>query len=185
MIVFNLDNTLANCEHRNYFIDPEDEHPGYIRNFCSNCTPDNPHRAHRQIHKITGEEWKPDWDGFDNACHKDKVNRPGALILKSLVESNHLVEIWTGRSENVREKTIDWLKHKIWRNNNPSPINLLHRVKMRPLGNEEDEDTLKMQWLNEEDRAGIKIALAVESDEEMVKKWTEKGVPCIKVVPAD
>lgn len=185
MIVFNLDCTLANCEHRNYFIDPEDEHPGYIRNFYPSCTPEKPHRAHKQIHRITSEDWKPDWDGFDSACHKDKVNRTGALLLRSLVESNHLVEIWTGRSENVREKTIDWLKNKIWRGRESPPMSLAHRVKMRPIGNEEDEDNLKMQWLAEEERTGNKPAMAVESDDDMVEKWTERGVACIKIVSVD
>lgn len=181
MIVFNLDNTLANCEHRNYFIDPEDKHPGYLRVPCAHCTPEAPHRAHKQVHRVTNEEWKPDWDGFDNACSRDRVNRAGARILKALVDTQHVVEIWTGRSENVREKTVEWLKNKIWLGD-IRHIDLLHRVKMRPVGNTELEGDLKLEWIRSEDRNGSKISMAVESQESMVRLWTQLGIPCVKIV---
>ena len=185
MIVFNLDHTLANCNHRNYFVDPQDEHPGYLRVPCETCSAENPHLAHKQSHRVTGDAWKPDWDGFDNACHRDKANAAACFLLRSFVDSPTRVEIWTGRSERVREKTIDWLKHKIWKGENHRPVNILHNVRMRPLDNDQDEDDLKMSWLEECDRRRIKISMAVESDEDMVKLWTERGIPCIKIVEAD
>lgn len=79
MIVFDLDGTLANCEHRVHHITG-----------LSDKSSDERYRA------------------FFADCTKDEVIASGYVAWMAFVESHDLA-IVTGRSDEVREETIAWL----------------------------------------------------------------------------
>lgn len=81
-IVFDLDGTLANFEHRQHMISD----------------------VARQKSEATA------WENFFAACTKDKPIQTIINILVALVDAGHDVSIWTGRSEAVRHETNEWLK---------------------------------------------------------------------------
>lgn len=78
-VVFDLDGTLANCEHRLHHI-KGDEKP----------TPEQ-------------------WDAFFDACHDDEPIQHTIEVLKALKNAGHRVEIWSARSDQVVEKTWHWI----------------------------------------------------------------------------
>lgn len=142
MIIFDLDGTLADYEHRRHFITPPDGSK-YI------YTDSIPHgdgcilTGHWECH---GELWQPDWNAFYEACDKDVPIEPVANLVQDLFETYDLynLEIWSGRSESVRHKTLEWLNKALHPIKWPTEL-----LKMRPIGNTEPDEVLKERWLDE------------------------------------
>jgi hypothetical protein len=132
MIIFDLDGTLANCEHRRHFVDPEKNH-----DYILDCRPDG---FPRYLHKKTGYKFKPDFQAFNEACDKDEPIMPVIFQCRHNFHSGNQVQIWSGRCESVREKTEEWLEK----------YSVYHAVlKMRPIGDNTPDDQLKERWLDE------------------------------------
>lgn len=131
MIIFDLDGTLANCEHRRHFVDCR-KRPCACDHMCSQC-----------------ENWIPDWKAFYEACNEDKPILPVFSFFNTIRQYTD-VQIWSGRCESVKEKTIDWFLNKVpirptyW---NKDSWN--HVLKMRPIGDYTPDDQLKERWLDE------------------------------------
>lgn len=83
-VVFDLDNTLADCSARvkKYLLD-----------------------AHGKKKRFNDT----DWDSFYLACDHDEPIVPNIAVCHALIEYGHDVQIWTGRSDIARDKTEDWL----------------------------------------------------------------------------
>lgn len=84
IIIFDLDGTIANCDHRRYLVDPTNPNfPG-----------------------------KKDWDRFADLSIHDTPNGHVHIVYTQL--SRHKwgydMVIWSGRDERMREKTVAWLK---------------------------------------------------------------------------
>lgn len=154
MIIFDLDGTLANCEHRKHFIDPK-------KNLTINCD-------------RTGcwdNGWKPDWKAFFDACHKDTPINPTIQILNNLILLDNHIEIWSGRCESVREKTEDWLYDLLFENKQYSI-----KIKMRPIGDYTPDDQLKEKWLDEAIANGIDIEYIFDDCPKVVRMWRRRGI---------
>lgn len=131
MIIFDLDGTLADCEHRRHFV-------------CYH------HWVGKQKIGSDLSQFKPNWPAFYEACDQDK---PIKAVLDAFIHLtqgkpfNHDVQIWSGRCESVREKTLKWLvnltayceDYNYWD----------RRLKMRPIGDYTPDDVLKEKWLDE------------------------------------
>lgn len=143
MIIFDLDGTLADCEHRRHFIDPsyDQSYKGYSRKKSCDCP--FPHSNDPWV-KEDGKKWKPRWDKFEDACDLDTpiqpvIDRWNEQITLGMMNVH---QIWSGRSERVRDKTMAWLdQHLLCFNPN--------QLKMRPIGDSQPDDELKETWLNE------------------------------------
>lgn len=112
MIIFDLDGTLANCEHRRHFVDINHN-----------------------------------WKSFYEACDQDKIILPVAFQFYALREKFgicHPIQIWSGRCDSVRGKTIDWLQKHFTRD-----IDWVNNLKMRPIGDYTPDEQLKEKWLDE------------------------------------
>lgn len=130
MIIFDLDGTLADGEHRRHFIDPN-------KNLIFREDDNNIDLRHG---------WKPNWKAFYEACDEDEP------ILPVIQFFNHLwakrtgdldVMIWSGRCESIRGKTEQWIDKNLecgetW------PV-----IQMRPIGDSTPDDILKERWLDE------------------------------------
>ncbi len=95
-IVFDLDGTIANVDHRAHILD--EEHASEARK----------------------------WDAFFDECDKDGVYIEMALLFDTLaVRHQHRIEIWTGRSERVGFKTNRWLElHLRKYNHDTTPLRM-------------------------------------------------------------
>lgn len=182
MIIFDLDGTLADCSHRQHFINPLKDHPDYFRHPCSTCNDGSHHKIDPQYHKIYGWEWKPDWSSFFDACDKDTPIYPVIeqwnIQISLGMMDQHV--IWSGRCESVREKTENWLATHLLCFN-PK------KLKMRPLGDYTPDDELKERWLLESCKydidnrpPGIKlkhdIDYVFDDRPKVVRMWKRYGI---------
>jgi hypothetical protein len=146
-VVFDLDGTLANCEHR--------------------------------LHHIKGDE-KPtpaQWDVFFAACEDDDPIYHTVEILKALRRqgSGIHVEIWSARSDQVREQTERWFYQRC----DISPATL--PIRMRRKGDHRNDDILKAEWIAEFGKPD----LVFEDRARVVKMWRQMGVPCFQVADGE
>jgi len=135
MIIFDLDGTLANCEHRRHFVDPE-RSVNHIKG-----------SEGKYFNVFTKEIWKPDWKSFYDDCDKDTPIIPVWRMFVDRLDMGLIknIQIWSGRCESSREKTEAWLMRNL------SPIGKckLPMIKMRPIGDSTPDDQLKERWLDE------------------------------------
>jgi phosphoglycolate phosphatase-like HAD superfamily hydrolase len=94
MIIFDLDGTLADCEHRRHFVQKH-SHPDCT---CSDGLND-PNCPRIYI------DWKPDWKAFYEACDEDELIYPTINVFQKCAVT-HQIEVWSGRCESVRDKTL-------------------------------------------------------------------------------
>lgn len=149
MIIFDLDGTLADCEHRRHLVDPMKNKDLYFVK-PGNSSNDQPHGWYYKdvllmSHPPQPKRFIPDWPAYYEACDKDKVVRPLMNIFidaTSRPDSYINGVIWTGRCESVRLKTLEWLKKL---NFYPSQSQL----KMRPIGDSSPDHELFEGWLDD------------------------------------
>jgi hypothetical protein len=165
MIIFDLDGTLADCEHRRHFIEPL--HPKNIDN-----------AEMLSYNAFTGElvkaiGWKPDWKSFYEACDKDNAVWPSINILnRMLIDGGEEINIWSGRCESVKDKTVSWLKDYLdcdaW----------FYRdcLKMRPIVDSTPDYVLKEKWLDETLTTGKTIDYAFDDRPKVVRMWRRRGI---------
>ena len=82
-----------------------------------------------------------DWRGFYAACDGDGPCLPVINTLRALAVSGHRVEIWSGRSAEVADKTRAWLcAHGL------AFVNARYRAE----GDHQPDTKLKAAWLDAE-----------------------------------
>lgn len=167
MIIFDLDGTLADCEHRRHFVDPK-KNPDYelVADYDNdNCGCNRPGCLPlKWVHKLTGKRWKPDWKAFYEACHMDHPIYP---VIDIMLRIDVPYQIWSARCESVRQKTEDWLliHTKLMRSEMPE-------IKMRPIGDSTPDDELKERWLNEFNHQG---------DGKCLLRWANHSTCCKQI----
>lgn len=141
---------------------------------------------HRR-HLVEGET--KDWRAFFAACVDDEPNTPVIRTLQALRQSGAEIWIWSGRSDEVRAQTVEWLcKHGCF--GNPSgflpawPFGAPERFRMRKAGDFTPDEQLKATWLSEIEPPEYKRLTAVFDDrDKVVEMWRSAGVPCFQVAP--
>lgn len=130
--------------------------------------------SHR-LHYLNGEN--SDWDAFFAACPEDKPINHVISIAHALLRECMCVEIWTGRSEAVREQTERWLGDQRI---------VYSKLRMRADGDHRHDDIIKKEWLEERRKEGLADPVAVFEDRDsVVKMWRDSGVPCYQVAPGN
>lgn len=124
---------------------------------------------HRE-HFLTGD--KKDWRSFYAACDLDAPCAPLWATFFALLDAGHRVEIWTGRSAEVADKTLNWLFNQ----------GIKMPIRMREEGDHRPDTVLKAEWLAEEDR---KPDLIFEDRASVVAMWRSHGIVCCQVAPGD
>jgi hypothetical protein len=139
--------------------------------------------GHRR-HFVECPREQQDWAGFYAACDQDEQNEPIIELANSLLDEN-ANEIWifSGRSDEVREKTVDWLSSylTLTRQELRGPI-----LQMRADGDFTPDDVLKKQWLDEmlpEDRE--RLVCVSDDRDRVVKMWRDNGVTCLQVAAGE
>lgn len=186
MIIFDLDGTLADCEHRRHFVDIHQcLKKGYIPacNYFGNKV--TKEQRGGCYHKETGQKWKPDWKSFYELCDQDKPIEPVISTIRRLSQHED-VQIWSGRCESVREKTVEWFDKyipcfapKYWFNCN---------LRMRPIGDTTPDDQLKERWLDdyldstserqwrEEYKDRHPVDFVFDDRPKVIRMWRRRGI---------
>ncbi len=172
MIIFDIDGTLANCDHRRHFVDPSKSDRTcfeYDEVDSHGC----PITEKGKWHWDNGKRWKPDWRSFHESCSEDA---PIEQVISTMRRHSTYapIQIWSGRCESVREKTIDWFdKHapcfapRTWFEKN---------LKMRPIGDYTPDDQLKERWLDEAIAEGKTIDMVFDDRPRLVRMYRRRGI---------
>lgn len=165
MIIFDLDGTLADIEHRRHFV--ERDHPINEKKRLSEISLDSNVEIDPNQYF-----WKPDWKAFFEACDQDKYNVPVFEVLRTL-RQQYEVEIWSGRCESVRKKTEKWIAsyqpYLGWADKIP--------LKMRPIRDYTPDEQLKERWLDEHIASGGKpIEFVFDDRAKVIKFWRRRGI---------
>jgi hypothetical protein len=145
----------------------------------------NEHRQHFL------KENPKNWKAFHEACIDDKPNMPIIEIYQSLnISVWDKVYICTGRTENVRSKTVAWLiKHallKVWESRTD-------RLRMRKDGDYRDDTVVKAEMFDDimEDLGRSNIInpqcniIIFEDRQKVVDMWRDMGLTCCQVAPGN
>lgn len=121
------------------------------------------------------------WRRFYAACDKD---RPIDAVIATMERLRHFADVWifSGRSEEVRDKTIAWLaEHTSF-----MAHDLDTALTMRQEGDHRADDIVKREWLDgmlNVDRQ--RLVATFDDRDRVVAMWREAGVPCFQVAPGD
>ncbi len=171
MIIFDLDGTLADCEHRRHFVDPEKSVNHLLQGYDGAGKMIEEAGVYCSI--IDGTRFKPDWKSFYEACDKDHANKPAIHILNILYEFHYerdKIHIWSGRCQSTFNKTCAWFIA------NEIPSCLCERLKMRPFGDFTPDDQLKERWLDEAIADGKTIDFVFDDRPKVVRMWRRRGI---------
>lgn len=122
--------------------------------------------AHR-LHHLD----RKDWRAFFAACPNDEPIWPALSILRDLHRAGNRVEIWSGRSDEVRLETEDWLiRHAV-----PQAVKLI----MRTAGDKRPDDEVKREFLRGCDKPDV----IFDDRDRVVAMWRAEGITCFQVAP--
>ena len=124
-------------------------------------------------HRVRFLQQKPkDWEAWHKACIDDAPMTAPIKVYKALRSRGHFMQIWTGRSESVRDLTIEWLNRHYIR---------YRRLLMRPEGDHSHDTKLKEYWMH---RYGTPD-LVFEDRNRMVESYRKLNVTCFQVAEGD
>lgn len=133
---------------------------------------DTSHRQDILTQKFPNEENK--WNAFYDACDGDSPNHHMLLLLHALICSKtYRIEIWTGRSDRVRAKTVDWLRRFMVFYPEKGMV-----LRMRTDGDTRHDSEVKNDWLRIE---GGLPAVVFDDRNSVVDWWRQQGVLCCQV----
>lgn len=127
-----------------------------------------------RVHHVRGGS--RNWKQFFAECVNDLPNEPAIEALKAHCDALHRVEIWSGRSDEVRQQTEDWLSDV--------GIDPFRLTRMRAAGDHSPDVDLKRSWLHslhESERPN----LIYDDRRRVVDMWRDEGITCFQVAPGD
>lgn len=125
-----------------------------------------------------------DWKAFYAACVDDHPNDPVIDTMERLRAAGADIWIFSGRSDEVRTQTVEWLVDKT--SFMPWELEEGSILVMRRSGDYTPDDVLKKRWLDDMLVCDRKRLVAVFEDRDrMVKMWRAAGVPCFQVAEGE
>lgn len=183
LYIFDLDGTLALIEHRLHFV----QRPSLK---CYDCGGANRRNCVQCSDLDAG--FKADWRSFFAAVSDDAPNLPVIRTLQRLRAGGAEIWIWSGRSDECKAPTVEWLCKHGCLGNNPVgtlpwwPFGAPERFRMRKAGDYRDDVVVKREWLSEIEPPEFNRLTAVFDDRaRVVAMWREAGVPCFQVAPGE
>lgn len=129
---------------------------------------------HHRSHFLKGDV--KHWDEYFNACVHDEPNTPIINVMIALWSAGHKVGICSGRSEKVRQHTINWLVDQgIWE--------ILSCFCLRPEHDRTQDDVLKLSWVKRLEEDIEPVDLIFEDRQRVVDMWRANGYTCCQVAP--
>lgn len=130
--------------------------------------------THRQHHLRS--EGQKNWKQFFKECHLDTPIEHAIRVLHSLRANGYQIWITSGRSDEVRAETEEWL----------AAYDIDYdRLIMRRAGDHTDDGTLKPSWLENGTIPKDQVLCAFDDRNRVVKAWRATGIPCFQVAEGD
>ncbi len=127
-------------------------------------------------HRLHFIHEKPkDWPAFYRACVDDSPIMPIITACQAMIWAGHRIEVWSGRSDEVRAESERWLnQHAIG----------YSVLRMRKEGDYRQDAIVKAEWLEALPEAE-RPELAFDDRQQVVDMWRAHGVRCCQVAPGD
>lgn len=127
-----------------------------------------------------------DWDGFFQACDQDTPVASVIEVLLNLYDAGHNIEIWSGRSAVVEQKTLNWLDEHISYGIAGGPHGGDFLTHMRKEGDYRPDTVLKEEWLFAfHQKHGFMPTMIFDDRPSVVEMWRRNGVTCAQVASWD
>lgn len=123
-----------------------------------------------RLHYIKGAN--KDYDSFYNACDKDAPNQRIINLVNVLECNGYFIEIMTGRSDIVKDKTVAWLDEHSVR---------YDHLTMREYGDHTPDFELKKKWFFNSNTLRKEIVFVLEDRKRVVDMWRSMGITCLQV----
>lgn len=162
--IFDLDGTLADCEHRRHWLDTS-KHLELTRAQC----------------------WERFFDPEEVA--KDEPNWPVRNCATALQDHSNTIWIWSARPERLRKATTQWFyaySMLVWPWSEEVEEENDMTLRMRPEGDFRPDHELKQEWLlalPEDVRR--RIAAVFDDRQSVVDMWRRNGIRCFQVAPGN
>ena len=141
-IIFDVDGTLADIEHRRHWV----------------------------------QDKPKNWHAFNNTMHLDTPHHDIIWLLHLMHNAGATILVASGRGEESREVTEDWLKtHGV----------SYAKLYMRPAKDYRGDDVIKMEILDQMRADGWNPTMAVDDRSRVVDAWRNAGLRCLQVNPGD
>jgi len=127
--------------------------------------------SHR-LHHIQGD--KKDWQAFFDACDQDSPIPHMVELANNLAAENDILFV-SGRSDEVREKTLTWLRDQFgcWI--------FTEDLYMRKAGDHRPDTVVKLELLDQIRADGWTPVMAFDDRDSVVSTWRNAGIPCAQV----
>ena len=122
------------------------------------------------------------WRKFYALCDKDKPNIPVIQTLEKLRSAGADIWFFSGRSDEVRDKTVAWISE----HTGFMSFDLADTLMMRNSGDYTPDDVLKNRWFDNMmhiDKA--RLVAVFEDRDRVVEMWRSNGVTCFQVAKGD
>lgn len=149
--LFDLDGTLADLTHRLHHISGEFDAQGMTK-------PKN-------------------WDAFFAGCVDDKPIPHMWELLNDLYTVGVIIVYVSGRSDQVRAETEEWLDQ----HNFPLPGVGKNKLYMRTAGDHRPDHQVKGELLDRILADGYTPIMAFDDRQQVVDMWRKRGIPCAQV----
>jgi len=160
IIIFDLDGTLANDDHRARYL-----HPPHTDPRCSKVYDGD---------GICPCGAKRDWSNYFARAGDDTPKPQVIQICKDLARW-HQIYILSGRSESTADVTRKWLRQQEVQ---------YDRLRLRGVDDRTQDDVLKIQWVED---MGIRdrVICIFEDRQRVVDAWRAAGYTCFQVAPGN
>lgn len=119
---------------------------------------------------------KKEYDNFNAKCGEDKPIKAITEICNGLLKAGKKIIFLTGRTENYKNETQEWLK-KHMKQYHPQTSILM----MRPKEDKTESTEFKRKAYREVIKDQFNVIAVFEDREKICKMWREEGVYCIEI----
>lgn len=114
------------------------------------------------------------WNAFFQGMAQDKAIHSMVRLCNVLYESGIKILLCSGRSEEHRPQTVQWLAQQ--------GVNY-HELILRPDGDKRTDTIVKREMLAGIDRS--KVLFVVEDRSRVVEMWRSEGLVCLQCAPGE
>lgn len=111
-----------------------------------------------------------------STCEQDALNEPIADIVKSHIQDGYLAILVSGRGDQHRPQTEQWLKRHGIRH---------HALYMRPEGDTRKDAEVKHEIYQQHIEGQYNIKFALDDRQQVVNLWRSLGLVCLQVADGD
>jgi hypothetical protein len=118
----------------------------------------------------------PDWSQFFEAMHLDPPITPVIKTLLALLSAGNHIILVTGRPDQYRNKTVEWLEAQNIQ---------AYRLFMRPLGDKRPNHEVKSDILDQILAEGYSVFLAFDDRAKDAQMYRSRGIVCLQNEPSE